>query len=206
MYQRFIFIAFTCFILFGCIQKRIVTSQQNELVFSVDEKLLGDAIQDSSLQITFAPPKNWIRISDSVLRIAQDQAFAHTDKEQSSDSIMIGKYGFRDAVSNSVIVISQLASFDTTDTSKDLESYKKLAQKKDSSASINTSFFFSHGLKVHQLMDTDVHSVSFKMVFSHKSLAHVIQFDFIVPMAAYKSLVKTIESVAGSVYLIHSIS
>ena len=205
MDYRSVIILSACLVLAGCMQKRPGTAEQNELIFSVDEKLLGDAIQDSSLQLVFAPPKNWIRIPDLAVQAAKDQAFARAGKKRAADTAVMGKYGFRDAASNSVVLISQLALFDTSDTSTDLESYKKQAQKMDSSATIQTTTFFSHGLKVHQLMVAGAQTASFKMIFSHKSLAHVVQFDFIVPMTAYKSLVKTIESVAGSVYFIHLI-
>jgi len=64
---------------------------------------------------------------------------------------------------------------------------------------VKMALFTTKTFKIHQLMASDEKRVNFKMVFSSLQLKKPIQFDFVVPRGAYPQMVKTIESVAGSV-------
>lgn len=115
-----------------------------------------------------------------------------------SDALEI-KYAWTDTLSGGVVTVSQFPGFDTSDSSRTLREYKNFYQMKMPGADVKTTVFLSNEFKVHQLLVSDSERVLFKMIFSSNQLPRPVQFDFSVPIHVYSQLIRTIESVAGSV-------
>ena len=114
-------------------------------------------------------------------------------------------YAWTHASSGSVITVSKFPGFDTGDSSITLREYEEYYRGASPNTEVKRAVFYSDGFKVHQLMVSDDQRVTFKMIFSLSRLKSPIQFDFVVPRTSYAQMIKTIESVAGSV-AIHSIN
>lgn len=171
------------------------------LKFKVDRSLLSSMVEDSVLSISFSAPKGWRELSKEVLMKAQLTAREQRigiEGSEVSDTPEI-KYAWTDTLSGGVVTVSQFPGFDTSDSSRTLREYKNFYQMRMPVVDVKTTVFFSNGFKVHQLLVSDSERVLFKMIFSSNRLPRPVQFDFSVPISAYSQLIRTIESVAGSV-------
>ena len=201
--KRLLYIVFL--LILGCSGRRNDGVASNEINFAIDHSLLSEPLSDSTLQISFSPPRNWTRLSDDVLHLAEREALMRSIGDSSvSRNQFLAKYGFIDSVSQSLMLVSSLPQFDVSDSSATMRDYTMFA-KRDSSSDVRANVFISKVKKIHQLLTIGNNLVAFKMIFSLTGHPSKVGFDFIIPKNAYPQFIKTIESVAGSVEFIHSI-
>lgn len=185
----------------ACGQKRNETNTLQTVHFKVDSSLLAQSVVDDALGVRFSPPKGWQAIPEKVLKTAERFArlpIGDTLKTHSSGRPRVS-YAWSDALTKSVVIVSQFPNFDTSDSSRTLQEYKSHYQVNTPDADVRTTVFYSKGFKVHQLRLSNSEHVLFKMVFSNPQIKHPVQFDFVVPAQVYSRFITTIESVAGSI-------
>jgi hypothetical protein len=171
------------------------------LRFRVDSTLVETSLRDTSLGILFAPPKGWQRLSERILRRAHSEALKKIGQEESVGWTRIA-YGFLEPRTASVITITRLSEFDTSDASQTIREYQNRALLSDSSATAQAAVFYHHGLKIHQLLTLTANQVNFAFVVSGRQLKHHIRIDFVFPRKEYARFARTVESVLGSVELL----
>ncbi|TSA24850.1 hypothetical protein D4R75_00560 [bacterium] len=190
-----------CFALLACAQDRPIPAGLQEIQFAVDSSLVNPSILDTALGISFAPPRTWDAVPAKALKAAQREAASHSDvspgiHRTGGPNLL---YAWSHAPSGGVITIASFADFDTGDSSVTLQEFAKYYRSAMPQGEVKMALFTTKTFKIHQLMASDEKRVNFKMVFSSLQLKKPIQFDFVVPRGAYPQMVKTIESVAGSV-------
>jgi hypothetical protein len=169
-------------------------SASRQITFTVIDSLLGEKISDSTLAISFSPPKGWIAIPDSVLQLAIESDISATRPP------IRYVYGYSDPQTNSVMTMSRMELFDNTDSSATMKEYKNAIAAGDSSARVELSVFYCNGFKIHQLHVTSSGFTVRKLIYSRDKLPSPIQFDYAIPAEFYEGMIATIESVAGSVH------
>lgn len=190
-----------CFALLACAQDRARPTGLQEIQFAVDSSLIASSISDTALGISFAPPRTWDAVPAKALKAAQREATSRSDvspgitRTGGPDLL----YAWSHAPSGGVITIATFADFDTRDSSVTLQEFEKYYKSAMPQGEVKMALFTTKAFKVHQLMASDENRVNFKMIFSSLRLRKPIQFDFVVPRGAYPQMVRTIESVAGSV-------
>lgn len=192
------------FLILGCSSRQSDGVASNEINFAIDRSLLSESMSDSTLQISFSPPRNWTRLSDAVLHHTERETLRRSFGDSSvSRNQFLAKYGFIDSVSQSLILVSSLPRFDVSDSSATMRDFTMFA-KRDSSSDVRANVFISKGKKIHQMLTIGNDLVAFKMIFSLTGYPSKVSFDFIIRKNVYPQFIKTIESVAGSVEFIHS--
>ncbi|HXG38659.1 MAG TPA: hypothetical protein VNL36_07810 [Bacteroidota bacterium] len=200
---RTVFVTLAIVVLLSCNRKESQPQPTNPatLVFSVDTVLVGAAQRDTTLGLLFAPPRGWKRLDERLLRRAEAEALKRKAAQASPGDVRV-YYGYIDPETGSVITIARLADFDTSNVSQTIQRYQDWALQVDSSATMKSTVFYHHGMKVHQLLTLSTMSVSFTLVFSSPRLDRPVRFDFVFPSEVYTRFARTIESVLGSVELL----
>ncbi len=171
------------------------------LLFTVDSALVETAQSDTALGIVFAPPRGWKKVDERLLRRAEVETMKKMSSPVPAGDIRV-YYGYVEPETGSVITITRLADFDTSDASQTMRIYQDRALQADSSAMVKSTVFYHHGIKVHQLLTFSTINVSFTVIFSSLRLKRPIRFDFVFPREVYPRFARTIESVLGSVELL----
>ena len=190
-----------CLVFLACAQNSPKPPGLPNIQFTVDSALIGARITDTALGFSFAPPNAWHPVPGKSLSVAQVEAKERsqepvTKKERAAPELL---YAWDHPSTGSVVLVASFMNFDTRDTSVTMQEFEKYYRGLSPNADIRPTLFSTKGFKVHQLMVVDNQRVVFKMVFSSPRLKMPIHFDFIVPRGSYPQLIKTIESVAGSV-------
>jgi hypothetical protein len=189
------------FFLIDCGRNPDVKETKNILTFNVDGSLLSAGIQDSVLLISFQSPKGWHRLPRTIIEKAQQSAqekFEGTSRGNASHSLEV-RHAWNDTTTGGVMTVSRLTTFDPSDSSRTIREYENLYRESTPDADIKKGVFYTNGLKVHQLRCSSFDRVLFKMVFTNERLPYAVQFDFSIPRDTYQQLIRTIESVTGSV-------
>lgn len=174
--------------------------RRREIVFNVDEKLLGTVVVDSVAGVTFSIPKNWHQLEEgdpSYLMLHDSAAFYSYYPPAKSRMV------FADSAKQRSMYYSVVPVFDTSDTSITLRQMQSNAKHDDPTATVETAFFFVKSMKVHQLMVSSERMVRFVMIFSEPDSPHAVQLGFLILRSVYTSNITLIESVAGSFSFIH---
>jgi hypothetical protein len=190
-----------CLVFLACTQHSPKPPGLPNIQFAVDSSLIGARITDTTLGFSFAPPRAWDPLPGKSLTEAQREAAERsevvvTKKPTAAPELL---KAWNHPATGSVVVMTSFMNFDTRDTSGTIQEFEKYYRGLSPNADIRSTVFSTKTFKVHQLMVVDDQRVNFKMVFSNPRLKKPIQFDFVVPRGSYPELVKTIESVAGSV-------
>ncbi|MCX6135232.1 MAG: hypothetical protein NTU47_15605 [Ignavibacteriales bacterium] len=197
---------FICSAVLGCTQHNPKPAGPQDIRFAVDTSLVGPAFSDTALGVSFAPPKGWKALSKNTLEAAQRAAAERskgvTGKGRLGQPELL--YAWSHPSSGSVVTIASFAGFDTNDSSMTMQEFESFFRASTPNAEIKSALFSAKGFKVHQLRVIDDQRVNFKMVFSSVRLKKPIQFDFAVPRGSFPLMIRTIESVAGSVEVYQS--
>ena len=187
----------------SCQQKRDVDTSPETVRFAVDRSLLGAIIVDTALGVEFSPPRGWEKVSAQSLKRAEGSALVRLPDtaKHSKGAVPRLLYAWTHAESGSVVIVSAVPHFDTQDSSSSLQEYLQLYRSEPDLEDIRASVFYDGTFKVHQLLVTRQASVLFKMIFSVGRTPSPVEFDFTITRDAYPQLIKTIESVAGSLEL-----
>jgi hypothetical protein len=189
----------------GCRTRDAGVRAPEEMRFTVDEKLLGERIVDSTLGLSFSPPAHLERIADNDLAKTGSRFVSPLAPRGSGHDSHPGlRYLFADTASGSAVALFLPGAFDTSDSSSTLRGYVEEAKKQRPGAVVAGTRFRTHGCIVHQLMVAGDSLVLFRMIFSAPRIPRPVAFDFSTPHKAYGRFVKVIESVAGSVTLLSS--
>ena len=188
-------------VLAACSGKQAGPARLQEVSFRVDTGLVAQRHADTALGFSFCSPKDWVLLSQELLEEAERRTARSlpTSPNARPGAVPHIICGWSDPATASVLLVSEFTGFDTRDSSSTLRGFEEYYTRSAPSADVRAAVFVSKGLKIHQLMVSDTKNVLFKMVFSSAGLRKPVQFDFAVPQAAYPQVVKTIESVAGSV-------
>jgi hypothetical protein len=192
-----------CLFLLACTQHSPRSPVLPGIQFAVDSALVVSRLVDTALGFSFTPPRGWNRLPGKSLTVAQREATERSQvpvaKRQSAAPELLNAWNH--PPTGSVVVVTSFMNFDTRDTSSTIQGFEKYYRGLSPNADIRSTVFSTKTFKVHQLMVVDDQRVNFKMVFSNPRLKKPIQFDFVVPRGSYPQLIKTIESVAGSIEL-----
>lgn len=190
-----------CLAFQACAQKRAEPVDSPKVHFAVDSSLIATSVIDTVLSISFASPKGWQSLSSKALKSAENVAMSSVVESELENLKATPQllYAWIHESSGSVITVSRFPGFDTGDSSATLREYEKYYRSTSPNADVRGAFFYSGFFKVHQLMVSGEQRVIFKIIFSSSRLRSPIQFDFVVPRTVYAQMIKTIESVAGSV-------
>lgn len=190
------------FVFFSCGRKESPQSDNPPtLLFHVDTLLVEPLRRDTALGIAFAAPKGWKRVEERLLRRAEETAMKNVGlRAVAGDARLL--YGYVEPNTGGVITIARVVDFDTSNVSLTMQRYQDRALQMDSSATVHSTVFYHHGLKIHQLLISNPLNVSFITVLSSSRLDRAIRFDFAFPREVYPRFARTIESVLGSVELL----
>jgi len=170
-----------------------------ELYFNVADSLLAQRYVDSTLHISFAPPKDWRRVPDSVLNIAQSKI---QDVPVMFKSIP--RYAFIEDSSRASYFISKIDSLNPSEGKRILEEMKRYFEKKfEGQANIQTAIFLTQPFRVHQLMASTTKVVILKMIFDSKDVPTMFELDYVIPLNVYAGRLRAVESSIGSIKLTH---
>jgi hypothetical protein len=198
---KLIFLVIIIFVLQSCTTKD-KEEKIEPLSFKVDSSLVSEKVTDDELGISFLAPKDWNKISDSLIKSTLKIAVQNPDPAVKTEETPVLKYGYIKNDDNSILLISKIPKNDREMLNKKIGMYADYYSKKDTSTLIKTTKFISNGFIVHQIMIVDSKNVLFKMIFTNEELPFPAQFDFIIPQSVYEKYIKTIESVSGSIYKI----
>jgi hypothetical protein len=169
------------------------------LTFAVDTNLVSGKITDNELGVSFLAPRNWNKISDSLIKATLKIAVQNPDPSVRTDETPVLKYAYLHNEDNCLFLISKIPKNDEDMLNKKIGLYSDYYSKKDTSTTAKTTKFASNGFIVFQIMVVDSKNVLFKMIFYNESISFPTQFDFIIPRNVYEKYIKTIESVSGSI-------
>ncbi len=200
MYKGITFLFLICVLAHLCCSHK---EQQEDnlpaLYFNVADSLLAPRYVDSTLHISFAPPKDWRRVPDSVLDVAQSRV-----RDSSVLFRTIPKYAYVEDSSKASYFISRIDSLNPDEGKTILEEMKKYFEKKfEGKANIQTAVFVTQSFRVHQLMATTREAVVLKMIFDSKEVPTIFELDYFIPMNVYAGRLRTVESSIGSIKLTH---
>jgi hypothetical protein len=158
------------------------------LQFNVDTSLVASRIADTTLNISYTPPKNWERMLPDTLKHL-NVAEAHTN--------VIGI--FHDSLSNAGLIVTQIDSFQLSDSANVIARAVKYYKGIDPQTEVRNAAYQFEEFKVLQIMILEKNSVTLKMIFerSHGG-GSPFEFDFLVPKQIYPTTARVIESVVGS--------
>ena len=181
------------FIIFGNCAREKSSGEFEELIFAVNDSLLGSVYIDSTLGFTFHPPLGWEHVSDTIMAEAQHRL---SNVIHSGDSIQIvPRSFFIDLQNGNACCLSQVSGLDVGNDR--LLLYESQLNTKFSGASINKGAFRIGTLYIFQYLITDPQRVVFKLLCGGPQI-QTFQVDYVLPRSVYPRHIKAIESSIGS--------
>lgn len=167
------------------------------LTFNVVDSLLADRVVDSTLAISYRPPRGWKRFSESVVDSALKRARGAVAQMTGGNLHVLAAYG--DNESAAVFVAVRLdSSFQADSIATDVRIVQYL-NAEDSTADTRQDAFMCGPFAVQQFMTVSANEVSLKLIFDMLGQkSPMFEWDFRIPKSVYPDKARIIESIVGS--------
>ena len=180
-------------IIFVSCGKEKSAGEFEELIFAVNDSLLGPVYIDSTLGFTFHPPTGWEIVSDTIMAEAK---YRLSEVIHSGDSIQIvPRRFFIDVQNGSACCLSQVRGLAVGNDG--LLLYESQLKTKFAGTSITEGAFRIGDLYIFQYLITDPQRVIFKLLCGGPQV-QTFQVDYVLLRSVYPRYIKAIESSIGS--------
>jgi hypothetical protein len=169
-------------------------SPEQEVIFRIDEELLGETYSDSLLAIEMRIPVSWRDISEE-LRVHLDQLMFNGTEE--FEEGLFFKKGFGNREQGSFMLLFDFA-YQKIDADKEKAVLKYLAHYSEGKEVYKQGFFEHNEISFHQLTSGDNGVVNIKLL-AYGINDSVFALDFFVPETEYLNNIEKIESSIGSI-------
>lgn len=197
---RMLFLLFLVVIV-GCVSHKDDDSDRpDEMEFTVDPELLGDAIHLDEKGIGFRPPREWTQLSDEIFDEAVQQLKqAQTDHESFSihpvNIFLHHRHG-------GTLIVSEISTAESfSDPSEMVDAFHKKLEDRFEGQDVRETVFLKDGINFHQYLIQSQDNVNFKFLFCNAA-DELFQVDYVIPRSVYFSESKAIESSIGSIHII----
>jgi hypothetical protein len=202
-----VFILFSLLLLLpatGCGQREKRSEELPTLIFNTTDSLVADRTADSLMQISFRPPKGWVRLPkksiDSAMKGVNPTVTDPLDHTPNLRSV------FFDKSSGSYFVSTKLDSLSFADTAFIVQRAIAYYKRADSTSVVRSALFSWGPFHIQQLMVIASETVTIKMFFfSTYGHSQPFEWDFQIPESLYPDKARTIESVVGSLQIHNTI-
>lgn len=165
------------------------------MYFHVDNALLGDCQQDSSLYIEYTPPKGWIE-TDSQTLLALKEKMNVSEYKHSTYSL---KTMYTDSLRKHLFILGELI---LPDSLRQIELVHEIVDQaihdKFQDIEIGKGSFLVNGIKTIQYRMIWPERINYKLfMFPHKNC--ITQIDFAIAQPVSQGLTEQIESSIGSI-------
>ena len=182
----------------GCDSPNIRKQPYETLVFNVDETRLEPAVEDATLRIKIAPPKNWKKIDGSMLT----QVINELDTQPTPELQIVPRWIFLDESSQAMCIVSKLNGVEIAPDETLLKTLTTAYQNQFPNATVQGAVFMKDVFRIHQLMVIAADFVRIKLICDAPETL-VFEVDYRVPRDVYQTELRAIESSIGSINLIH---
>ena len=181
----------------GCGQQEKKSEELPTLTFDTMDSLVAERTVDSLLEISFRPPKGWVRLPkasvDSAVKIVIPNLGISLDQTVTIRGVFIEKS------SGSFFVVTKLDSFTLVDTTRTVQRAIEYYGATDSTSVVRSAVFRWGPFQVQQLMVIGSQTVTLKMIFIQPEIhRQPFEWDFQILRTLYPDKARTVESVVGS--------
>lgn len=179
----------------GCSETK--TTNTDDIFFAVDRTLLNPAYIDSTLGISFCPPKGWNPLQDSTLKAARSRLENSTTNDDSLSFQLI--QFFTNLEKSAFCSLTEVGSADSSETLISIaETYKTSLKSKFPNLEIRQGSFTTRGLNVVQFLIQLEEKILFKLIALLPN-KKIVQLDYAIARTIYPNFIKHIESSIGSI-------
>ncbi len=182
----------------GCDSPNVQKQPYENLVFNVDETRLEPAVEDTTLRIKVAAPKNWKEIDDPMLA----QVINELDTQPTPELQIVPRWIFLDESSQAMCIVSKLNGVEIAPNETLLKTLTTAYQNQFPNATVRQAVFMKDAFRIHQLMVIAADFVRIKLICDAPETL-VFEVDYRVPRDVYQTELRAIESSIGSINLIH---
>ncbi len=182
----------------GCDSPNVQKQPYENLVFKVDKTRLEPAVEDTTLRIKIAAPKNWKEIDDPMLA----QAINELDTQPTPELQIVPRWIFLDKSSQAMCIVSKLNGVEIAPDETLLKTLTTAYQNQFPNATVRQTVFMKDAFRIHQLMVIAADFVRIKLICDAPETL-VFEVDYRVPRDVYQTELRAIESSIGSINLIH---
>ena len=182
----------------GCDSPNVQKQPYENLVFNVDETRLEPAVEDTTLRIKVAAPKNWKEIDDPMLA----QVINELDTQPTPELQIVPRWIFLDESSQAMCIVSKLNGVEIAPDETLLKTLTTAYQNQFPNATVRQAVFMKDAFRIHQLMVIAADFVRIKLICDAPETL-VFEVDYRVPRDVYQTELRAIESSIGSINLIH---
>ncbi len=165
------------------------------LVFSVDSTLMGGeslVLEDNGVAVGF--PAGWLPLEASAVARLDSAAHIVIGDDAPVQQCLSAR---TDSTGQSIFALTAIKTRDTAAVARLLDRYAGAAVAPG--VEMRRARFRSGAFIVSQLLVMSADLVVFRMIYTSEGASAAVQLDWYVARAQYEALVRTIESVAGSV-------
>ncbi len=182
----------------GCDSPNTQKQPYENLVFKVDKTRLEPAVEDTTLRIKIAAPKNWKKIDDPMLA----QVINELDTQPTPELQIVPRWIFLDKSSQAMCIVSKLNGVEIAPDETLLKTLTTAYQNQFPNATVRQAVFMKDAFRIHQLMVIAADFVRIKLICDAPETL-VFEVDYRVPRDVYQTELRAIESSIGSINLIH---
>lgn len=182
----------------GCDSPNAQKQPYENLVFKVDKTRLEPAVEDTTLRIKVAAPKNWKKIDDSMLA----QVINELDTQPTPELQIVPRWIFLDKSSQAMCIVSKLNGVEIAPDETLLKTLTTAYQNQFPNATVRQAVFMKDAFRIHQLMVIAADFIRIKLICDAPETL-VFEVDYRVPRDVYQTELRAIESSIGSINLIH---
>jgi len=184
----------------GCVSNnKNETAEITEMVFIIDQELLGDTVYVKDKGIVFQPPDAWMQLPDEIFGEAVRQMTRAIPEAELFPTYPI--HAFLRPENGSAMIVSEISTADTVyNTSETLIQFHKRITDQFTEEEVKTTDFMKDRIHFYQYLIQKDDVVNFKFVFANTA-DEMFQIDYIVPSSVYLQESKAIESSIGTINL-----
>lgn len=172
---------------------------KTEVLFNVNQSLLGDTVSDDALGIVYQPPLHWKPVDSAYF--GQVRELFATQKTFISDYIVRDYY--QDDSTNAIMIVTDLSRVSDSALNLMLEQMREMPEGGNKKFEVQIGEYGYHGFDVFQILLQNPAFINFKLIFL-KGANKRFQMDYMIPTRVYAGEVRTIESSIGSVNKINN--
>lgn len=182
----------------GCDSPNVKESSYETLTFKVDKTRLEPAVEDTTLRIKVAPPKNWKKVDDSM----RTQVINELDTQPTPELQIVPRWIFLNESSQAMCVVSELNGVEIAPDETLLKTLTTAYQNQFPNATVHGAVFMKDAFRIHQLLVIAADFVRIKLICDAPETL-VFEVHYRVPRDVYQTELRAIESSIGSINLIH---
>ncbi|MBN1756449.1 hypothetical protein JW877_09590 [bacterium] len=169
----------------------------DQLSFSIDSSLIGEAITDARYGVRFHPPVDWIPLNHELFK----QVGEELEGQFGDQAIRVFPlYLLTMQDYGCLLSLTQIRNIETG-SAPELAEYESMLNQKFRGEQISKTQFTKGKIKFTQFLIKHQNMVNFKLLFYNQK-GDLLQVDYVLPFQVYASEIKSIESSMGSIELL----